>query len=155
LLGCSNLKELPSSIGRLNALQKLDLNECSKLKKLPSSIGQLNTLKEFDLSGCYNLKELPSCIGQLNAHWKFDLNGCASWKNYCHLLVNWMHSKNLICQGVTTWKKLPSFIDQLNALQIFIYKNLQLESIIQKIHSSMGELNAFKVFHLSWCPNLK
>ncbi len=43
-------------------------------------------------------------------------------KKWCHLFVNWMHSKNLICQGVTTWKKLISFIDQLNALQFFIYK---------------------------------
>jgi hypothetical protein len=62
------------------------------------------------------LKELPPSIGQLNAHRKLELNGCR------HLLANWMHSKNLICQGVVTWKKLPSFIDQLNTLQIFIYK---------------------------------
>jgi Leucine-rich repeat (LRR) protein len=38
------LKELPSSIGQLNALQELDLDGCSELKELPSSIGQLNAL---------------------------------------------------------------------------------------------------------------
>jgi Leucine-rich repeat (LRR) protein len=43
------LKELPSSIGQLNALQELDLSRCSILKELPSSIGQLNALKIFDL----------------------------------------------------------------------------------------------------------
>jgi hypothetical protein len=32
LNGCSKLEELPSSIGQLNALQELDLNECSNLK---------------------------------------------------------------------------------------------------------------------------
>jgi Leucine-rich repeat (LRR) protein len=45
LSGCSNLKELPPSIGQLNALQKLDLSWCSDLKELPPSIGQLNALK--------------------------------------------------------------------------------------------------------------
>ncbi len=29
--------------------------------------------------------------------------GVSSWENYHHLLVNWMHSKNLICKGVTPW----------------------------------------------------
>jgi Leucine-rich repeat (LRR) protein len=40
----------------LNALQKLDLLGCSKLKELPSSIGQLNALQELGLLGCSNLK---------------------------------------------------------------------------------------------------
>jgi hypothetical protein len=47
LNGCCNLKELPSSIGQLNALQELDLNGCSNLKELPSFIGQLNTSKSL------------------------------------------------------------------------------------------------------------
>jgi len=33
------LKELPLCIGQLNALQELDLYECSNLKEIPSSIG--------------------------------------------------------------------------------------------------------------------
>jgi Leucine-rich repeat (LRR) protein len=43
------LKELPPSIGQLNALQKLYLSWCSELKELPPSIGQLNALQELDL----------------------------------------------------------------------------------------------------------
>ncbi len=31
-------------------------------------------------------------------------HGVATWKNYLHLLANWMHSKSLICHGVATWK---------------------------------------------------
>jgi len=34
-------------IGQLDALQELGLNGCSNLKQLRSSIGQLNTLKLF------------------------------------------------------------------------------------------------------------
>jgi hypothetical protein len=82
------------------------------LKELPSSIGQLNALQELGLNGCSNLKD-------------------PTWKNYLHLLVNWIHSNF-------------SFI-----------KFLQLENILKKIHSSMGKLNALKVFHLSRQSNLK
>jgi Leucine-rich repeat (LRR) protein len=39
LFGCSQLKELPTSIGQLTTLQTLDLHECSQLKELPTSIG--------------------------------------------------------------------------------------------------------------------
>ncbi len=41
---CFELKELPSSIGQLNAFEELHLKRCSNLKKLPSSISQLNAL---------------------------------------------------------------------------------------------------------------
>jgi hypothetical protein len=38
------LQELPTSIGQLNALQKLDLNDCSSWQELPTSISQLSAL---------------------------------------------------------------------------------------------------------------
>jgi hypothetical protein len=41
------LEQLPSSIGQLNALQKLHLYGCSNFKELPSFIGQLNTSKSL------------------------------------------------------------------------------------------------------------
>jgi len=50
------------------------------LKELPSSIGQLNALQKFDLQGCYNLRELPSSIGQLNALQELHLQGCSDLK---------------------------------------------------------------------------
>jgi Leucine-rich repeat (LRR) protein len=46
------LKELPLSIGHLNALQKLDWLGCFELKELPSCIGQLNALQELHSSRC-------------------------------------------------------------------------------------------------------
>jgi hypothetical protein len=50
------------------------------------------------------LKELPSYIGQLNAPQKLICEGVAIWRNYLHVLANWMHSKSLIWMGVPSWK---------------------------------------------------
>jgi hypothetical protein len=47
LNNCSSLQDLLSSIGQLNALQKLQLNDCSRLQKIPTCIGQLSALKIF------------------------------------------------------------------------------------------------------------
>jgi Leucine-rich repeat (LRR) protein len=83
LSGCSNLQELPPSISRLNALQELNLSECSTLQELPTSIGQLNALQNLDLNHCSSLQELPTSIGQLNAFQKLDLNHCSSLQELC------------------------------------------------------------------------
>jgi hypothetical protein len=32
------------------------------------------------------------------------LRGCF-WRNYLHLMPNWMHCKSFIYGGVTTWKR--------------------------------------------------
>jgi Leucine-rich repeat (LRR) protein len=48
LFQCSQLKELPTSIGQLTTLQMLDLIECSQLKELPTFTGQLTTLQTWN-----------------------------------------------------------------------------------------------------------
>ncbi|CAK9236075.1 unnamed protein product, partial [Sphagnum troendelagicum] len=77
---CSQLKELPTSIGQLTTLETLNLSKYSELKELPTSIGQLNTLQKLVLSGCSQLKELPSSIGQLTTLQKLVLFGCSQLK---------------------------------------------------------------------------
>jgi Leucine-rich repeat (LRR) protein len=51
------LEKIPSSIGQLNALEKLDLLGCSHLEELPSSIGQLNAFQKLVFSGCSHLEK--------------------------------------------------------------------------------------------------
>ncbi len=78
LSGCLNLKELPTSIGQLIALEELNLWGCSSLQKLPTSIGQLITLEELNLWGCSSLQKLPTSIGQLITLEELNLWGCSS-----------------------------------------------------------------------------
>ncbi|CAM6033858.1 unnamed protein product [Sphagnum compactum] len=149
---CSNLKELPSSIGQLNALQELQLWGCSNLKELPSSIGQLNALQELYLEGCSNLKELPSFIGQLNALQKLYLEGCSNLKELPSSIGQLNALQKLYLVGCSNLKELPSSIGQLNALQ-----ELYLEgcSNLKELPSSIGQLNALKELDLKGCSNLK
>jgi Leucine-rich repeat (LRR) protein len=63
---CVDMKELSTSIRKLNALLELNLSGCSSLQELPTSIGQLNALQEFNLSECLSLQKLTTSIGQLS-----------------------------------------------------------------------------------------
>jgi hypothetical protein len=45
-------------IGYLHALQNLHLGGCLKLQKLPTSIGQLIVLQKLNLSKWFNLQKL-------------------------------------------------------------------------------------------------
>ncbi|CAM6033424.1 unnamed protein product, partial [Sphagnum compactum] len=152
LAQCQSLKEIPSSIGQLNALQELNLSNCSNLKELPSSIGQLNALQELDLSGCSNLKELPSSIGQLNALQKLNLSSCSNLKELPSSISQLNALQGLDLSKCSNLKELPSSIGQLNALQTLIL----LECFnLKELPSSISQLNALQGLHLSWCSELK
>ena len=56
---------MPAEIGRLFALQTLDLSNCKQLLSLPAEIGHLIALKKLMLTTCEQLESLPDEIGQL------------------------------------------------------------------------------------------
>ena len=69
------VKELPSSIEGLTALNLLTLNDCKNLVCLPSTICNLNLLECLDLSGCSNCENLPENLGNLNGLKKVSVSG--------------------------------------------------------------------------------
>jgi len=99
------------------------LKRCCNLTELTSSSNQLKAFEKFDLQGFSELKELTSFISNSRIwfvrvfqvekttfiYWSIDCTLKAwfvkvSQHNYLHLLAYWMHSKILICHGVSTWK---------------------------------------------------
>jgi Leucine-rich repeat (LRR) protein len=104
LLAVAGQNELPSSIGKLTGLEKLDLKFCtigarapalllpeeigemqglrkicilrSAAKELPSSIGKLTGLEKLSLRGCHNIEALPQEIGSMVGLMVLNLAGC-------------------------------------------------------------------------------
>jgi len=71
-------------------------------------------------------------------------------------LANWIHFKSFICMSVRTWDNdFHLLVNQMHSKSSFIRFFFQLENIVKKVHSCMGQLNALKVLHLSRCSNLK
>ena len=68
---CYKLTSLPDSIGTtLSNLCTLDLSDCPRLKKLPSTIGQLSHLVKLQIN-LATLEEIPDSIGDLAANLKY------------------------------------------------------------------------------------
>ncbi|KAL5818223.1 hypothetical protein ACOSQ3_022120 [Xanthoceras sorbifolium] len=54
------IEEIPPAIESLNKLVTLKLENCTRLKNLPSNIGHLTCLKKLDLSDCSSVTEFPN-----------------------------------------------------------------------------------------------
>ncbi|KAJ6397547.1 hypothetical protein OIU77_018541 [Salix suchowensis] len=76
LFSFTSLTCLPDSIGELKSLVELNLHCCIKLASLPSSIGKLTCLVKFNLSLCCELASLPESIGELKSLVELNLCGC-------------------------------------------------------------------------------
>ncbi|KAL6557348.1 hypothetical protein OROMI_017698 [Orobanche minor] len=59
------IKELPSSIDRLQGLEMLSMRNCRSLLCLPNTICNLANLTELYLAGCSALRNLPDNLGNL------------------------------------------------------------------------------------------
>ena len=65
LLGLDALQKMPDTLGRMTALERLELSECGKLKALPPSIMHLSQLQHLQIDGC-PLQDMP-CMEALKA----------------------------------------------------------------------------------------
>ncbi|PPR87271.1 hypothetical protein GOBAR_AA33418 [Gossypium barbadense] len=57
VVGCKNLRKIPSLLGVIN-LERLDCSDCKSLVELPC-LNHLASLKRLQLKGCHKLKKLP------------------------------------------------------------------------------------------------
>jgi len=58
LSNCKSLVTVPSTIGNLQKLVRLEMKECTGLEVLPTDVN-LSSLKMLDLSGCSSLRTFP------------------------------------------------------------------------------------------------
>jgi len=111
---CSDIKELPDSVGNLEHLRMLDLSSTT-LKKLSDKICSLPHLQILKLNFCYYLEELPSNLHLLTNLCRLELIGC-----------------NL--------KKLPSGLGKLTNLKV-VMKSFNVGHGRELGIQQLGELN--------------
>jgi len=127
LYGCTDMKELPASVGRLQALEVLNLYQCSGLTSLPGELGGLQALKELHLNECTGLTSLPAELGRLQALEELNLN---------------------YCSGLTS---LPEELGGLKALKTL---NLRVCAGLKSLPAELGRLQELKELNLFSCSGL-
>jgi len=139
-LSNQEITELPPEIGRLQALQVLNLGE-NQLSQLPPEIGQLQALQSLFLR-TNQLSHLPIEIGQLQA-----LQSLILWENQLSQLfpeiwnLPFLQTLNL---GKNQLSHLHPEIGQLQALQTLFLEKNQLNYLPTEI----GRLKSLKTLNL-------
>ena len=148
---CSNLKNLPITIGELKCLTHLDLRKCKSLMELPMSIGELKCLTHLDLRGCESLMELPVSIGKLTCLTHLGLQWCKSLKELplsiseltclTHLDLGWCNSL----------REFPVSIGELDCLIHLEFKGCKA---FEELHVNIGKLTCLTHLDLGGCNSL-
>ncbi|CAN1851271.1 Disease resistance protein RUN1 [Linum perenne] len=121
--GCSTLEELPDSIGSLDHLLLLSLQDCSKLKCLPSTMGGLKSLRNLNLSGCYELEDLPESTGALEHLESLNLQNCMSLNGLPVSIGGLKSLEDLDMSGCCKLEALPDSIGSLVHIPVLNLRN--------------------------------
>lgn len=135
-LGETAIEELPSSIGCLSRLSRLDLTNCKRLKNLPSTIFKLASLENLIISGCSSITEIPEMSSNIR---KLFLDGTSieeipSSIEFCFDLVE------LNLQNCTRFRILPSGICRLKSLQKLNLSGCSMFENFPEVLEVMGSL---------------
>ncbi len=140
------LTELPESLGRLTALQSLNLS-WNQLTALPESLGQLTALRSLILSD-NQLTALPESLGRLTAlqSLKLDRNQLTALPESLGQLTA-LQSLDLYSNELTA---LPESLGRLAALQSL---NLS-DNLLTALPESLGRLIQLESLYLHYNDNL-
>ncbi|XP_059285783.1 TMV resistance protein N-like [Lycium ferocissimum] len=166
---CSELVELPISLGVQKKIARLILKECENLKKLPSSI-QMESLEELMISNCRKLdtfpeingdmhsltrltitsmgiRELPSSIRNLRGLKSLALKGCRDLVSLPDNLCNLKNLTYLTLWGCKKLEKLPENIGDLQQLKLL---DASVTAISQPplFITKLGEMRGLRFSHL-------
>ncbi|XP_062074364.1 disease resistance protein RPV1-like [Humulus lupulus] len=131
LNGCQNLKNIPEIKGNM---AELDLRETS-IEELPSSIGSLDQLQVIRLEDCQGLKSLPASISQWQYLTRLFLSGCSSLEN----LPDLPKTIDTLKLCGTSIDQLPTSIESLPFLRSIYLKNCKrLQSLPTHIYKLKG-----------------
>ncbi|XP_056159818.1 disease resistance protein L6-like [Syzygium oleosum] len=123
--GCSRLRKIDGSIGKLRRLIDLKIHSCCSLEGLPEEIGDLENLKHFFAQRC-EMKKLPESV----------------WKLKSLREVYFSHHFDRL-DSTYSWE-LPSAIGMLQKLEVLKDANCDCQ-----IPSAIGSLSFLRILNLS------
>ncbi|KAK3430490.1 hypothetical protein EUGRSUZ_E01983 [Eucalyptus grandis] len=142
ILPCRELQKLPDSIGQLESLLELDVQNLN-INELPHSIENLERLKVLRISHC-PLEKLPYSIGRLQSLVNLDLTW-SSIKILPDCIGNLKKLKVLIL-NFSRISELPKTIGMLENLEELWFES---EHLVGEIPSEIGALSSLKILDLS------
>ena len=96
-------------------IKSLDLDDCKNLVEVHDSVGRLDKLEELSLDNCTKLRILPSCL-MMESLIYFSLRGCSSLKKFPNVSRE-MKSLNTLYLTETAICELPSSFENLTGLE--------------------------------------
>ncbi|XP_062025343.1 TMV resistance protein N-like [Rosa rugosa] len=149
LSGCSKLKKLPNDMGHLESLEELHVNGTS-IRELPSSIGRLERLLLLEMEDCKDLMCLPISVGGLKSLKIVNISGCSKLNNLPEELGRLACLEEVYASG-TSIQELPCSIGMLEGL---VSMSLRDCKHLVCLPSSVGGLKSLKVVNISGCSKL-
>ncbi|KAL8090680.1 hypothetical protein AgCh_039931 [Apium graveolens] len=125
--GCKSLEKVHISIGSLERLVILDLDNCVKLRSLPDTSCNLRALKILRIDNCEGLEALPEKLGNMESLIKI---------NACGLNVS----------------KLP---DSIGCLSKLVKLKLDLNRKLETLPNTICSLRALEALSINHCTNVK
>ncbi|KAG2298220.1 hypothetical protein Bca52824_034692 [Brassica carinata] len=162
------IRKIPSSIGRLTALEVLNLTNCRRLQHLPMGMSNLTSLVKLMLTGCSKLKhiqdlptglkdlylaetairEVPSSICHLSDLVVFDAQNCKKLQGLPTGMASLNSLSTLTLSGCTEVEDIHDLPRNLKILNL-------AETPIRKMPSSFEDLTELISVDLSHCKRLQ
>ncbi|XP_040966480.1 disease resistance protein RUN1-like, partial [Gossypium hirsutum] len=147
--GSQNLVRIPDPSSATN-LEKIDLWGCSNLRELPSSLQHLEKLSFLNFRSCKNLRSLPSFYKDTSLT-ELDIRGCSNLYSFPEIMDTMESLRHLYLSG-TALKELPSSIENLIGLKQLRLKNYKK---LVCLSDSFYKLKSLKRFYLKGCSRLE
>ncbi|KAL6211885.1 hypothetical protein ACLB2K_017108 [Fragaria x ananassa] len=149
LSSCSKLKKLPNDMGNLESLEELHVNGTG-LSKLPSSIGMLERLHVLKMEDCKDLMSLPISVRGLKSLVIVNISGCSKLDKFPEDMGNMECLVEVDACG-TSIRELPCSIGMLEGL---VSMSLRDCKNLVCLLSSVGGLKSLKDLDLTGCLKL-
>ncbi|VVA90426.1 unnamed protein product [Arabis nemorensis] len=140
--GCNFLKQVPSSIGGLNSLLRLQLDR-TPFETLPEEISHLHFIQELKLMNCESLKFLPKSFGAMDTLRSLYLEGSSIEE----LPESFGKLENLVLLRMSKCKMLRRLPNSFGDLKSLHDLHMQ-ETLVSDLPESFGNLSNLMVLKM-------